>query len=79
MNIVQRARYINLLIQKRENYTLVLITEVKSEFPKIKKYNFNQIMGMKKRVPIYKILCIEKGVVHIELRCEQTPDFISLK
>ena len=37
MNIVQRARYINLLIQKRENHILVLITEVKSEFPKIKK------------------------------------------
>lgn len=42
---------IKFMTKYKENYTLVLITEVKSKFPKIKKYNFNQIMGMKKEYP----------------------------
>ncbi len=42
---------IKFMTQYRENYILVLITEVKSHFPKIKKYTYAQIMKMRKEYP----------------------------
>lgn len=35
----------------KDNYTLVLITDVKSQFPKITKYNYSQINLMEKEYP----------------------------
>lgn len=42
---------IKFMTQYKENYTLVLITDVKSHFPKTKKYTYAQIMKMKKEYP----------------------------
>lgn len=42
---------IKFMTQYKENYTLVLITDVKSHFPKMKKYTYAQIMKMRKEYP----------------------------
>ena len=42
---------IKFMTQYKENYTLVLITDIKSHFPKTKKYTYSQIMKMRKEYP----------------------------
>ena len=42
---------IKFMTQYKENYTLVLITDIKFHFPKTKKYTYSQIMKMRKEYP----------------------------
>ena len=48
---ITSEKYSKFMEKYKDSYTLYMVTDVKSDFPKVKEYNYYDIMKMRKEYP----------------------------